>query len=539
MLPIPTRAALAAFAACVLTLALGITLTSAAAVSVAGAGFVGLALALAATMPLGRRLRRERLEFAWWLEHGTGRAAGAAIPGAPFEVRCYVRHRGAMNLDATGLEPIVPSAVKVERCPTAIRLAARTRTEFRLTLLAPAAGRLVLHGLALRLRGPLGFFETPLYFPNPLVIKVLPRAAAGRPRATAMRQPASTARAGRAVVRHRGGGTELHELRELVPGDPFKAIAWKASARRGRLMVKEVEEEIQQTRWILLDVSGTMRAGPPGRRKLDYAIEVAAAAATEAEAAGDRVGLITFDARVVTHLAAHEGKSQRLRIYDALLGATEIVDEDLTDIDEQALAELVARYVRQQDGVDFYRGHDGVDGPGLVDHVRRALGEMRPSERAAVRASSPMSQWLRRFCRARGLPLPHRADAGDHGKSLALADALQRVGGRSRSPTSILVCSDFDGVLDPSPIVAALRLVRAHRHRVTVLLPDAMSQAPPATEPLAQTLARVYARSEERRLRETRELLGRLGIPALVARRGESPHLVAARACRAALRRAA
>lgn len=537
MLPIPSRAAIAAFIGCVLMLAVGMALRSAAAVSVAGAGFVGLAWALALTMPLGRRMRAERLEFAWWLEHGAGRAAGAAVPGAPFEVRCYVRHRGPRAVEATELEPLMSAAARLDACPRAIRLEGSARTEFRIRLTAPAAGRLVLHGLALRLRGPLGLFDTPLYFPNPLAINVLPRAAAGRPRAETLRRRAPTTRAGRAAVRHRGGGTEFHELRELVPGDPFKSIAWKASARRGRLMVKEVEQELQQTRWVVLDVSGTMRAGPPGRRKLDFGIEAAAAEAFDAVAGGDRVGFVTVDARLVAYVGADEGKPQLVRIYDALLGCTEIVDEDLTDIDDRSLATLVARYVRQQDGVDFLRGAE-VDVPGLVDHVRRSLGSTRAAD-TPVQARTPAGQWLRRFCRARALALPHRSDTGDHRKSLALADALQRVGGRSRSPASILVCTDFDGVHDPAPLVSALRLVRAHGHRVAFVLPDARTFAPPASDPLAQTLTRVYARSEERRLREARALLGRLGVVAIVANHGGSPALVVEQARHASTRRAA
>ncbi len=538
MLPIPSRAAVAAFFGCLLMLAAGMALSSAATVSMASTGFVGLALTLALTMPLGRQVRRERLEFAWWLEHGSGRAAGAPVPGASFHVHCYVRHRGQFVLDATELEPVMPAAVQMEACPQAIRFEAATRTEFRLTLVAPAAGRLVIHGLALRLRGPLGLFDTPLYFPNPLTIKVLPRAAAGRPRAASMQRRASMTRAGRAVVRHRGGGTELHELREFVPGDPFKSIAWKASARRGRLMVKEVEQELQQTRWILLDVSGTMRAGPPGRRKLDFAIEAAAAEALDALSGGDRVGLTTFDARLVTHVGAEEGKPQLIRIYDALLGCTEIVDEDLTDIDDVALAELVARYVRQQDGVDFRTARAGVDLTGLVAHIQRSLGNAELPV-STIQAHSHASRWLRRFCQVRGFALPHRTDAGDLAKTLALRQALQRVGGRSRSPASIFVYTDFDGIVDASTLVSALRLVRAHGHRVVFVLPDARSFAPPAADPLTVALCRIYGRSEERRLHEARAMLGRLGVPALVVNHGEPPSVVAGRVRRASMRSAA
>ncbi len=83
MLPMPTRAALAAFLGCALVLGIGLFSSTAAVASLAGAGFAGLALALAATMPLGRRVRAERLEFAWWLGHGEpGASGGAVTPGA-------------------------------------------------------------------------------------------------------------------------------------------------------------------------------------------------------------------------------------------------------------------------------------------------------------------------------------------------------------------------------------------------------------------------------------------------------------------------
>ena len=545
MLPIPTGTAVLVFFGLVGMLAAGLTTQSAPTIALASGGFVGVGLVLAATMPLGRRLRRQRLEFAWWLDHGTGVASGAAVPHSPFVVRCYVRHRGAEAITVEALEPLLSAGAELLERPRAVRLDGRSRTEFTLRLTAPAAGRVVLHGLAVQLRGPFGLFSTPLYFPNPLVIKVLPRAAAGRTRRAPIAQASSMERAGRTMVRRRGGGTELHELRELVPGDPFKSIAWKASARRGRLMVKEVEQEVQQTRWILVDVSGTMRAGEPGERKLDYALEAAAADAREALEAGDRVGLVAFDGRIVSHVPAGEGKAQRLRIYEALLAATEIVDEDLTDLSEAELLGRVARYVRQQDGIDFARGKGRggrtqlVDRSGLAAHVRRMLGdeaEAKPFERE-VQAESATGRLLRRFCRARGLPLPHRADPGDHAKARALASALQAVGGRSRSPAALLVCTDFDTIDDATPVVKALQLVKAHGHRVAFVLPDGRSFAD-EWEGVAADLARIYGRVEARRLDEARRLLGGLGVRVVVAQRSDPPGLAAIRA-RAARRRAA
>lgn len=533
MLPIPTRSAFAAFVGCVAVLAIGIGTQSLEVVVLANATLVGLATALAVTMPLGRRVRNQRLEFAWWLGHGDPTAAGGVVvPGVPFAVRCYIRHRGPAPLLLTNLTPIAPGGARsLEDEPDVLVLNPQARTEFAFKLVAPAVGRVVLHGLAVTLRGPLGLFEVPLYFPNPLAIKVLPRAAAmmrGHARGTAgvPVERSST------LLRRRGGGTELHELRDLLPGDPFKSIAWKASARMGKLLVREVEREVQELRWILLDVSGTMRGGALGSRKLDFAIEAAAIEARRALSIGDRVGLITIDGRILDFVGPKDGTTQMIKVYDALLGATEVVDEDLTDVDDDELVGIVGRYLRNQDGVDFASRArpSGWDVAAMVVHVRRSLeGDPEPEE---VVASTPASRVLRRFCRARGIPLPYRPDPRDGSKAPGLAAALRRAVGRSKDPCSIIVVTDFDGVGDWAALVSAARLIRARGHLVSVVVPDAQAFAPDPRSPLERNLHRVYGLGEKRRLREARSQLGRLGVPVVAAGPQDRPAVALARAGR-------
>lgn len=527
MLPSPSRLAVILFIASGVSLIAGVAFSSAAAVSLGGSILVVMAAVLANTLSLGRRMRRERLEFAWWLDHGTGSAGGSAVPGVPFDVRCYVRHHGALSIDVHRMDPLVPETVTLsDSASQSMRLHGRSRNEFTIRLSAPSVGRLVLHGLSMVVRGPFGLFLTPLYFPNPLVIRLLPRAAAGRHRGRrALPQASAAARSGKTMVRRRGGGTELHELRELVAGDPFKSIAWKASARRGKLMVKEVEQEVQETRWTLLDISGSMRGGPLGRRKLDFAIEVAAAEARGALEGGDRVGLVTFDGRVVDHLPPSEGKTQMLQVYNTLLATTEVVDEDRTDISDDDLARQVARYVRLQDGIDFLDRQGEVDMPSLLGHIGRGMG----AKVREVRGTTDASRTLRAYCRDRALPVPYLGDPGSGAKARALAEALTLAGGRSRVPTSIVVVTDFDGVVDGDAVLRALKLVRSHGHRVSFILPDGRSFAAEPEGRLERSLATVYGRSEDRRLRASRQLLRRIGVPAIIATHGDGPGWVAAR----------
>lgn len=551
MLPIPTRTAFATLAGASLMVLLGVVAASWPSAIFGGSILVGLALCLAMTMPLGRRVRRHRLEFAWWLAHAEpGSRGGAVVPGKPFDVRCFLRHRGAMRLALCRLSPIVAQPVTVcegsggDAAPlrdpapgdrARVTLEPNARTDFTFRLVAPAAGRVVLHGLAVTLPGPLGIFEVPLYFPNPLVIKVLPQAALRTRAAPRAITGLPVERSGASLVSPAGSGTELRELRELMPGDAFKSIAWKASARAGRLMVREVEQEVQETRYVIADVSGTMRGGEPGQRKIDFAVEAAAAEARRALDAGDRIGLITVDGRMLGHVAPNDGRPQMLKVFEALLDATEAVDEDLTEIDDDEVLAVVGRYVRQQDGVDFSRAK-GWDVPMLVRHVESALAE--GDDQPRVRASSPAGAVLRRFCRVRGIPLPYRPDPRDGAKGPGLAAALREAGGRSRTPMSIIVITDLDGVGAPEPLVAAVKLLRLHGHAVSFVVPDGTTFVREPEGGVDRDVFMVYARAERRRIDEARAKLAPLGVPLLRATGADRPGLVLARAG-GAMRRAA
>jgi uncharacterized protein (DUF58 family) len=513
LLPIPTRPALALALASGIATVVGALLASPTATMIGTSIVTLLAVALMLTMPLGRRVRRERLEFAWWLAHGDpGAGGGAVVPRTPFEVRCFVRHRGEDPLLLTNVEPIIPGGATLEdEDPLAIAVSPASRAELSFRLVAQAAGRVVLHGLAVTLSGPLGLFEVPLYFPNPLVIKVLPQAAARVARTVRAQTGVRVERSGASLVAS-GGGTELKEIREMVPGDAFKQIAWKATARRGRLLVREVEQEVEETRYVVLDVSGTMRGGALGARKLDHAIEAIAAHVRRGLAAGDQVGLVTVDGRILAHVPASDGPAQLLRAFDALLAATEVVDEDLTDADELDVIGVVGRYLRQQDGIDFVASRTEWNVPLMLRHVQKVLAVSDDGKPTHVVASTPASALLRRFCKARGIPLPYRADPRDGAKAPGLASALREIGARTKGPASIGIVTDLDGIGDPAPLVSAIKLLRSRGHAITMFVPDAPSFAPAPVTSAEKIVFDVYARGERRRTIDMRTLLGALGV---------------------------
>lgn len=114
--------------------------------------------------------------------------------------------------------------------------------------------------------------------------------------------------AGLRKMRLRGAGTEFESLREFAQGDPFRSIDWKATARRGKIMVTQHEVERSQNVMLVLDCGRLMTAQIGTQRKLDYAVTAALSLATIAGLANDRIGVVAFAGRI---LAASAPRSTR------------------------------------------------------------------------------------------------------------------------------------------------------------------------------------------------------------------------------------
>lgn len=117
-------------------------------------------------------------------------------------------------------------------------------------------------------------------------------------------------------------------------------------------MVRETEDEAQTTRVVVVDASATMRGDVRGGARIDYAIELVAQAARLSVASGDRMGMVGFDARVVATVPPGDGPMHARALVTAAIDLRTLVDEDLTDMDDEALVDTVARYFREQEGVE-------------------------------------------------------------------------------------------------------------------------------------------------------------------------------------------
>ncbi len=95
-----------------------------------------------------------------------------------------------------------------------------------------------------------------------------------------------------------GMGTDFAGFRDYNPGDPFRMIDWKTSARHNELIVKQYEMEKNIQIMCMIDASGSMGNGYPENTKLEYAIRAAVLLTYMGLERHDLVGTCVFSDRV-------------------------------------------------------------------------------------------------------------------------------------------------------------------------------------------------------------------------------------------------
>jgi len=119
-------------------------------------------------------------------------------------------------------------------------------------------------------------------------------------------------------LRLRGQGTEFESLREYTPDDEFRRIDWKATARRGKPIVRDYQTERSQNVILLLDAGRTMLAEVEGKRKFDAVLNAALMLAYVAVQMDDKVGALVFADEVDLFSPPQRGRAQVGKLVEAL-----------------------------------------------------------------------------------------------------------------------------------------------------------------------------------------------------------------------------
>jgi uncharacterized protein (DUF58 family) len=101
-----------------------------------------------------------------------------------------------------------------------------------------------------------------------------------------------------------GASIDFAEHRAYTSGDDIRRVDWRLYARTDRYYVKQYEADTNTNFTVLLDISRSMKFSSGGVSKQEYASYLAACLAYLATRQRDRVGIITFDEDIVTHVPA-------------------------------------------------------------------------------------------------------------------------------------------------------------------------------------------------------------------------------------------
>ena len=211
--------------------------------------------------------------------------------------------------------PVDRLAIDVHEAVTVVP--ARSRAQVSIGIVPRERGRTELRAFYLRIRTPLGILERRRGVPAPAAVRVMPDLSA-LDRGGDLVARTKLLDAGLRRLRRRGTGGEFASLREYGPDDSFRAIDWKASARRGKAMVATYEVERAQQIVVALDCGRLMAARLGERRKLDYAVAAGLAIAAMGRLAADRVGVYAFAAAPLARVLPNTGLPHAARLTDVL-----------------------------------------------------------------------------------------------------------------------------------------------------------------------------------------------------------------------------
>ncbi len=135
--------------------------------------------------------------------------------------------------------------------------------------------------------------------------------------------------AGSRKIRKIGQSLEFEQIKEYVNGDDIRSINWKATARRGQLMVNNYTDEKSQQVYCIVDKGRVMKMPFEKMALLDYAINATLMLSRVALIKHDKAGLITFDEQIGHFLPADRKAGQMNTILETLYNQqTKYLDSD-------------------------------------------------------------------------------------------------------------------------------------------------------------------------------------------------------------------
>jgi len=257
------------------------------------------------------------------------------------------------------------AGLAVEGLPTTLRLPPSGHLPLSYHVKPTRRGLYELGDHHLRWSTPLGLWWRQLRVPSRHPVRVYPDVQAVRTYEMLARQSLENRLV--RTVRLRGGENEFETLRDYQRDDDYRAIDWKATARREKLITREYQQERNQSVLCMLDCGRLMTAETLGLSQLDHALNAVLMLAHVATRAGDQVGLLAFDSRVRAYLPPQSGR----RAAERVIAASYDIHAQIVETDFEAAYGYLSQRLRKRSLVVlFTEVIDEVSAKSVVRTVR-------------------------------------------------------------------------------------------------------------------------------------------------------------------------
>ncbi|MDP5231778.1 MAG: DUF58 domain-containing protein [Cellulophaga sp.] len=157
-------------------------------------------------------------------------------------------------------------------------------------------------------------------------------------------------------IRRIGHTQEFEQIKDYIPGDDFRTINWKATAKKSQLMVNQYQDEKSQPIYSIIDTGRVMKMPFNGLKLLDYAINSTLAFSNVALKRNDKTGMISFSKKIETFLPA----VQKITYLNTILEKLYNITTAYTDSDFGLLYAHIKRKINHRSLLLFYTNFEHI-----------------------------------------------------------------------------------------------------------------------------------------------------------------------------------
>jgi len=224
-------------------------------------------------------------------------AAKRLVPGSlALGVRHEVGLRFANPVDAPltlDVHDHVPAGAEAEGLPQRVTVPGNGWAEVRYAIRPVARGDLAFGHVEVRLASRAGLWHVRRRIGENALVRVYPNFAA-LTKFALLATDNRLSQLGILQRRRRGEGLDFHQLRDYREGDTPRQVDWKATARMGKVISREYQDERDQQIVLLIDCGRRMAAQDAALSHFDYVLNAALLLAYVSVRQGDAVGFLTM-----------------------------------------------------------------------------------------------------------------------------------------------------------------------------------------------------------------------------------------------------